>query len=383
MFKYWIKNRFLLDLIVPCVLVLLMVFAFIAPMFNGIGEATLMQSIYKNEKMDFDIPSPSFSQVEQLEKESFIESVFPYYYTESDVSVNGKTRETNLFFSDAMDNLGQTMYCSSRMIEKSNKDFENPILVDYQFVKDTGAQLGDTVSVTFGTTKIDFQIAAIYETNTYYDGGAVMAYWGGSQKDAIMAMSPNLTYSGAYVQAAQYSQCKQYFDTQYKPYGRLRDASEFATQEAYETHYNAFMSASYANEITDFSVQAKDAASKAESKTDATNRNILLACGIALAVMLIFNLLLWVRGSERVYFAKRKVRGAGNVVVYYLVSTIFQAAILIGGVTAAIMLLPSVSEFYIPTEVVTTKSIIFIIAMAIISIIVLVENMALAKKAKK
>ena len=383
MFKYWIKNRFLLDLIVPCVLVLLMVFAFIAPMFNGIGEATLMQSIYKNEKMDFDIPSPSFSQVEQLEKESFIESVFPYYYTESDVSVNGKTRETNLFFSDAMDNLGQTMYCSSRMIEKSNKDFENPILVDYQFVKDTGAQLGDTVSVTFGTTKIDFQIVAIYETNTYYDGGAVMAYWGGLQKDAIMAMSPNLTYSGAYVQAAQYSQCKQYFDTQYKPYGRLRDASEFATQEAYETHYNAFMSASYANEITDFSVQAKDAASKAESKTDAANRNILLACGISLAVMLIFNLLLWVRGSERVYFAKRKVRGAGNVVVYYLVSTIFQAAILIGGVTAAIMLLPSVSEFYIPTEVVTTKSIIFIIAMAIISIIVLVENMALAKKAKK
>ena len=383
MFKYWIKNRFLLDLIVPCVLVLLMVFAFITPMFNGIGEATLMQSIYKNEKMDFDIPSPSFAQIEQLENESFIESVFPYYYTESDVSVNGKTRETNLFFSDAMDKLGQTMYCSSRMIEKSNKDFENPILVDYQFVKDTGAKFGDTVSVTFGTTKIDFQIAAIYETNTYYDGGAVMAYWGGLQKDAIMAMSPNLTYSGAYVQAAQYSQCKQYFDTQYKPYGRLRDASEFATQEAYETHYNAFMSASYANEITDFSVQAKDAASKAESKTDAANRNILLACGIALAVMLIFNLLLWVRGSERVYFAKRKVRGAGNVVVYYLVSTIFQAAILIGGVTAAIMLLPSVSEFYIPTEVVTTKSIIFIIAMAIISIVVLVENMALAKKAKK
>ena len=318
-----------------------------------------------------------------MENESFIESVFPYYYTESDVSVNGKTRETNLFFSDAMEKLSQTMYCGSRLIEKSNKEFENPMLVDYQFIKDTGAKLGDTVSVTFGTTKIDFQIAAIYETNTYYDGGAVMAYWGGLQKEAIMTMSPNLTYSGAYVQAAQYAQCKQYFDTQYKPYGRLRNASEFATPEAYETHYNAFMSASYANEITDFSVQAKDAASKAESKTDAANRNILLACGIALAVMLIFNLLLWVRGSERVYFAKRKVRGAGNVVVYYLVSTIFQAAILIGGVNAAVMLLPSVSEFYIPTEVVTTKSIIFIIAMAIISIIVLVENMALAKKAKK
>jgi hypothetical protein len=352
-------------------------------MFDTIGEATLMQGIYKNEKMDFDIPSPSFSQIEQLEQESFIESVFPYYYTETDVSVNGKERETNLFFSDAMDKLGQTMYCSSRLIEKSNKDFENPILVDYQFVKDTGAALGDTVSVTFGTTKIDFQIAAVYETNTYYDGGAIMAYWGGLQKEAIMTMSPNLTYSGAYVQAAQYSQCKQYFDTQYKPYGRLRDASEFATQEAYETHYNAFMSASYANEITDFSVQAKDANLKAEDKMNAANQNVLIACGVALAAMLIFNLLMWVRNSERKYFASRKVRGAGNVVVYYLFSTIFQAAILIGGITAAIMIIPTMSEFYLPTEVVTTKSIVFIIANAIISILVLVENMLLAKKAKK
>jgi hypothetical protein len=66
-----------------------------------------------------------------------------------------------------------------------------------------------------------------------------------------------------------------------------------------------------------------------------------------------------------------------------LFSTIFQAAILIGGITAAIMIIPTMSEFYLPTEVVTTKSIVFIIATAIISILVLVENMLLAKKAKK
>lgn len=383
MAKYWLKNRLLFDLIVPCALILLVAFAFIAPMFNAIGEATLIQSIYKNEKMDFDIPSPSFSQIEQLESESFIESVFPYYYTEIDVSVNGKKRETNLFFSDAMDKLDQTMYCGSRLIEKSNKDFENPILVDYQFIKDTGAKLGDTISVVLGTTKIDFQIAAIYETNTYYDGGAVMAYWGGLQKETVMTMSPKLTYSGAYVQATQYSQCKQYFDTQYKPYGRLRDASEFATQEAYETHYNAFMSASYANEITDFSVQAKDANLKAEDKTKASNQYVFIVCGVVLASMLIFNLFMWLRNSERKYFADRKVRGAGNIVVYYLLSTISQAAILIGGITAATMFIPTKSEFYIPTGIVTTKAIVFIIAMAIISILVLIENMLLAKKTKK
>ena len=383
MIKYWIKNRFLLDLIFPCAFVLLIAFAFINPMFDSIGEATLMQSIYKNEKMDFDIPSPSFSQVKQLEQENFIESIFPYYYTETDVFVNSKERETNLFLSDSMDKLDQTMYCSSRLIEKSNKDFKNPILVDYQFLKDTGAALGETVFVTLGAMKIEFQIAAIYETNTYYDGGAIIAYWGGLQKEAIMAMSPNLTYSGAYVQAADYSQCKQYLDTQYKPYGRLRDVSEFASQEAYETHYNAFMSASYANEITDFSIKAKDANIIAKDKITALNHKNLIACGVIFTSMFIFNLLMWVRNSERKYFASRKVRGSSNVVIYYLFSTIFQAAILIGGIMITIMVTPTISEFYIPKEVVTTKSIVFIIATTIISIFVLVENMLLSKKVKK
>ena len=376
MIKYWIKNRLLLDLIVPCVIILLIAFAFVSPMFETIGEAKLSQSIY-------DIPSPSLEQISQLENESFIESVFPYFYTEIDLSVNDKTRETNLFFSDSFDKLEQTMYCSSRLIEKSDKEFENPILVDYQFIQDTGAEIGTTVSVTFGNTTIHFQVSAIYETNTYYDGGAVMAYWGGLQKEAIVALSPSLNYSGAYVQANQHSQCKQYLETQYKPYGRLRDASEFATQEAYETHYNAFMSASYANEITDFSVPAKEANLKAEDKINSANNKLFLACGIALVIMLIFNFLLWLRGSERRYFAKRKVQGAGNIIAYYLVSTISQAAILIGGIVTAVMFIPSLSDFYISTDVVTSKSIGFIISMAVVSLLILVENMILAKKAKE
>ena len=166
MFKYWMKNRILFDILVPIILVIVTAFAFLSPIFSNIGEARLMTSLYKNENLDFDIPSPSYEQISQLEGESFIESVLPYFYTEADMSVNGKTRETNLFFSDAFDKLDQTMYCQARLIEKSSQTYSNPILVDYQFVQDTGATLGSTVSVTFGTTKIDFQVSAIYETNT-------------------------------------------------------------------------------------------------------------------------------------------------------------------------------------------------------------------------
>ena len=383
MIKYWIKNRFLLDLIVPCLLVLLVVLAFISPMLNSIGEATLIQSLYRNDKLDFDISSPSFEQIAELENESFIASVFPYFYTEIDLTVNGKTRETNLFLSDAFDKLGQTMYCNSRLIEKSNKTFENPILVDYQFVKDTGASIGDTVSAMFGTTTVEFQISAIYETNTYYDGGAVMAKWEGLQKDAIMQLSPNVTYSGAYVEAINHQQCKQFFETQYKPYGRLRDRNEFATQESYDIHYNAFMNSSYSNEMTDFAVKSSNAISQATEKLDTADHNMKIACGVALAIMLIVNLILWVRNSERNYFASRKIRGASNVVAYYFLSWIFQSAILIGGIIASMMFIPSKLEYYIPSEVITSKTTVLIIAMALISILVLFENMILSKKVVK
>ena len=383
MIKYWAKNRLLFDILVPIILVLLVTFAFISPMFEIIGEANLMQSLYNNDKLDFDVPSPSYDQIAQLEAETSIESVFPYYYTEVDLSVNGKTRETNLFFSDAFDKLDQTMYCDERRIEVSKETYSNPIFVDYEFIKDTGAKLGSTVSVSFGGTKIDFQIAAIYETNTYYEGGAVLAKWEGLQKDTIMALSPKLVYSGAYIQAADHGQCKNYLGTQYKPYGRLRDASEFATQEAYEIHYNAFMSANYSNEISDFNAKGQDIVPKVDAKMSTANKNVVLS-GVIIAVTLIAaNVLLWVRKSERGYFARRKVSGDGNIVVYYLISTIVQAIILIGGILATLLILPSNANNYIPRDAVFSKSITLIIVAALASIIVVVENMVLSQKTKK
>ena len=92
---------------------------------------------------------------------------------------------------------------------------------------------------------------------------------------------------------------------------------------------------------------------------------------------------LWFRKSERGYFARRKVSGDGNIVVYYLISSIVQAVILIGGILAALLIVPSKSDYYIPREAVFSKSITFIIVAALVSIVVTVENMMLAQKTKK
>lgn len=382
MLKYWVKNRILLDVFVPALLVIVMAFAFLVPMFTNLGEARSIVSLYENEKLNFDIPGPSYDQISQLENEDFITSVFPYFYTKVNLSVDGKTRETNLFFSDTFDKLNQTMYCDSRLIEVSKQDYDNPIFVDYRFVQDTVAKIGSTVSVTFGTTKVDFSVAAIYETNTYYEGGAVIAKWEGSQKDAIMEISPKLVYSGAYIQTSDNQQCKNYLETQYKPYGRLKDRSEFATQEAYDIHYNAFMSANYANEITDFSTRGSEAFSEAKAKESTANLYTALPCVVIAVTMLAYNFLMWMRKSEKGYFSRRKLKGGGNV-VYYLISVMVQAAFLIFGMVAANFIVASHTSLYIPSGIVSYRSVAFLLAAACISAMVVIENMIFAQRTKK
>lgn len=382
MFKYWIKNRAVFDVLIPLALVLLLAFAFALPVFRNAGEAALAQSLSKSEKLDFDVPSPSYEQIAQLESEDCIESVFPYYYTETSLSVDGKTRQSKLFFSDAFDKLGQTMYCEARLIEKATEEYGNPLLVDYQFIQDTGAKLGSTVSVTLGTSKVDFQIAAIYETNTYYEGGAVMAKWEGAQKEAITTASPKVVYSGAYVQSTDHQRCKQYLEEQYKPYGRLRDESEFATHEAYETHYNAFMSGNYANEITDFAVKNQGVASSVEKLNRSSTLLIVFAYVILLVVLPAANLLLWIRKSERKYFVQRKLKGDKNIGRYYILSSAVQAVLSIVGFVAAALLIASSSSLYIPASAALANTLIFIFAGVAVSILIAAEDIILVNKTK-
>ena len=382
MFKYWIKNRAVFDVLIPLALVLLLAFAFALPVFRNAGEAALAQSLSKSEKLDFDVPSPSYEQIAQLESEDCIESVFPYYYTETSLSVDGKTRQSKLFFSDVFDKLGQTMYCEARLIEKATEEYGNPLLVDYQFIQDTGAKLGSTVSVTLGTSKVDFQIAAIYETNTYYEGGAVMAKWEGAQKEAITTASPKVVYSGAYVQATDHQRCKQYLEEQYKPYGRLKDESEFATHEAYETHYNAFMSGNYANEITDFAVKNQGAEASVERLERSSTLFIVFAYIVLLVVLPTANFLLWMRRSERKYFVQRKLKGDKKIGRYYIISSVVQAILSIVGLVVAALLIASFSTLYMPVSTVLANSLIFIFAGVAVSVLIAVEDIILIKKTK-
>ncbi|MCM1328619.1 MAG: hypothetical protein NC253_04185 [Ruminococcus sp.] len=362
MTRYWIRHRllfsFLFDVTVALVSVLLVVYPFInqqADMYNS-------QSIYKNTDIDFIAPEPSFEQINELSGVHGIDKVFPFFLTKTSVTVNGVSRTTTILLSDRLDNVDITMYNSSRIIKKSSLEYNNSILVDWQFCHDTSADIGDTVFFSIGGTNAEYKIYAIYETNNIYEGGAILAQLNTEQKDLIVQNAQNNGYSGMYVSASNYAVCQTYMTKDYRPLGRLKARKQFASDEQYQVHYDAIMSSGYTNEITDFRVRENSLDKKASVLM------IWLGAGIFAVIVIVYNVIMSSRGCEKGYFTKHCIPKGQNVKPYYVYS--FICELLVFAVAYAIILFYKVksSSDYIPNTMIGVE-------VAVIPAVVLIAEL--------
>ncbi|MBQ1734557.1 MAG: hypothetical protein II038_06720 [Lachnospiraceae bacterium] len=378
---YWVRHR-LLPTLVLCVavgLVSSLLFAF--PYVNQQANTYNSQSIYKNSDVDFIAPEPSFDQVQELPGTNGIDKVFPFYLTKTSVNVNGSSRTTTVLLSDKFDNVDFTMYNSQRLIEKSSSEFDNPILVDWKFCHDTSSKIGDTVTFTLGGNNVEYRIYAIYETNSVYDGGAILAQISDEQKNAIQQNSNNNGYSGMYVMASDYSACKSYLTSEYRPLGRLKSRDQFEDDDQYQIHYDAIMSSGFANEITDFRVK--------ESGLDKKISPLMVLIGAALSLVLIiaFNIVMSKRGCERVYFQKHCIPKGQNVKPYYNTAFVFEIISFVVIYVVGIIVKTCLSDSYIPKSTYDYWLVLIPVAVIVAEIISLIMNYSvvagIAKKVKE
>jgi len=312
--RYWIIHRFLYTFIFCVVITTVEALFFVYPLVNQKAGIYNEQSVYKNSDIDFIAPEPSFEQVSEIVGNSGIECVFPFYLTKTEVNTNGKTRTTTVLLSDQYENIDMTMYNEKRLIKKSDTKYENSVMVDWQFCKDTSASIGDEIEFSIAGEKRKYNICAIYETNSIYDGGAILAIINDDLKNEIVEQSKNNGYSGMYIKANDYNLCKSFLTTEYRPLGRLKDKSEFDDEDQYLVHYHAIMDTAYANEITDFTVKEKDIDSS-------SNIYLVYVGGVIIFVLLIcFNILMARRGCEKNYFKKHCIPVGKNVKPYYRIS---------------------------------------------------------------
>lgn len=372
MIGYWFRQRALLTLVV-CTAT-----AFVASCFaysHIIQQAGYYnsQSIYKNTEIDFIIPEPSFDQVNDLPGTNGIDMVFPFFLTKTEVNVNGTSRTTTILLSDKIQDIDFTMYNQARIIEKSNVEYENPILVDWQFAHDTSAHIGDTVSFTIGGNIVEYNIYAVYETNSVYDGGAILAAISEEQKESITQQSSNNGYSGMYISASNYEICRTYLTTDYRPLGRLRNRELFSDDDQYQVHYDAIMSSGYANEITDFRIRENN-------YDDSGFLRVVLGALVSAVIMIIFNIWMNGRGCERAYFTKHCIPKGQNVKPYYTTAFLIETILLV--VLYAVFLVMRIrrADEFIPKSAIGIEIVIIPAAILLIEIISLGINRSMISK---
>lgn len=311
MVKSWIKNRFLFSSILIVLLAIVLPLVFVNPYVRAKAENRERIGVYKESQIDYDIPQPTKTQLDEISALDFVNETFGYYYSKTTFTHNGKQQTAKVLFSDCMDSLEMTMYCSSRLISKSSVLYDNPIYFDYETAKKGNVSVGDQVVLS----GIAFTVQAIYETNVYYDGGAILVPLIGTQKELIESNATS--YSGAYLSVNDRSKAESFFRT-YKPEGRLKSRDLFDSDEEYQTHYNAWNSASYYIEITSFQEKADSVLLK-----EAT---IPVFAIILYAVLLIvFDVFLTIRKREIGIF-KEKEYGR-DIPYYYLLASAFEITI--------------------------------------------------------
>lgn len=334
MLHYWMKNRLAVSLIASLLLISLISFVFISTNISNIANSYNEMSIYEGSNIDFDVPSPSKLQVNELETLDHIEHVIPYIYTTKSVRYFSSNSLSNVgvLLLDNFDDIELTMYNSSRLIEKSTNYSDNPLIVDYRFIKLSGLTLGDVVQIPFGGSLVSFTIDGIYETNTYYQSNTIMGLWQGDQKILTEnSLGRELNYSGAYIVSNSVSVTDNYLINQFKPYGRLRDRSEFDSDAAYQIHYNAFMNSNYANEITSFADLLVVSQDRAANYKQVSQVSLLSGTLLLLVVQTAFSIALIFRKSEIKYFNSKKRTGSsyGSYYIYSMIFEIFVASSLI------------------------------------------------------
>lgn len=368
MTEYWMRHRLLYTLLLSVTIAGMTVLLFVFPYVGQHANAYNSQSIYRNTDIDFIAPEPSFEQTTEFAGTHGIDKVFPFYMTKTQVNINGISRTTTVLLSDQFQNVDITMYNEKRLIEKSSTVYDKPIWVDWQFCHDTAAKIGDTISFTLNGATVEYTIYAICETNTIYDGGAILAQISSEQKEAISQNSKNNGYSGIFISASDYADCQAYLATEYRPLGRLKSPGQFESEEQYQIHYDAIMNSAYANEITDFRVR--------ESGLDKQSSDVMIWIGAALtaAIVLIFNIVMSKRGCEKIFFTKHCVPKGRSVKPYYVISFWLELVTIVGLYAVALILRINYSDEFIPVSALDWRIAAIPVTVVISEIISLIAN---------
>ena len=373
MIKYWVKNRLLFEFIITIVLSLLFSFVFVFPSNYNCANIEDNYSIYLNSNIDFQIPSPSISQLGEIKSKPFVNDTFGYYLTKTNI-IGKNNSNINLLMSNQMDSLHLTMFNDSTKISS----YSDSLIANIAFLDEIAAQklnvgVGDELTIAIAGQNLKYTAGTIFRKNMLFSEGTIIVDFVGDIKSIYESNLSSSSYSGAFISASNISECEKYLKS-YVPLGRLKDRSEFDSDESYNIYTDAILSGDYSNEITNFSELRNIATS--ELKSAKLNRRLFSYIGaISIGIVyFIITMILRNRKSENKYFGS-VLKNKKSINTYRICSLITNILIF--------LMLSIVIQLYMNTISIT---IIPIVISTILFIITYIINITLDKsyvKAKR
>lgn len=342
--KRWLFSYLFVGSLVSIVLSLTCLFSLYKPSLVSSFEKYDFESIYQNTPIDFIVPSPSFEQIEELEKaDNGIEKVTPYYSFSMEVKNGTQSFKSNALIFDDSNKLGFTPYDEARII-KGNYVSESFIAIaDSKYASKNGFSVGDTISAEICSERLTFKLSALSEDNPFLDGSIALVIPQETSKNVIQ---PQYPYGGAYITANNYNQCKDFVKTEYKPLGRLKSRSDFDSDAAYEAHLKNFNSADWSQEITDMRENYSSLSNRYANVGKGLIRNTILFSSVIGISLLVFNLILCFLPSLRGFFGElhlKKSLSISKINGFYAYGSLYSGVITIVIISIG-MLLMTVSQ---------------------------------------
>ena len=255
----------------------------------------IFESIYANTEIDFIVPSPSKDQLQDDLGSYGVEAITGYYETKSKVEINGSEKSGTVILLPDSAKIKYTPYTDSRVLNGRNIQNGGEAIVDTKYAEKNSVSIGDTATISILGKEMEFSVVGISEENTYYDNGTIALVL--TKEDADEFAANGIVLSGAYVKASNYDACKTYLYTDYKPYGRLKDRTEFDTDDAYNQHVENFNSANWSKEITNCAANFDELKIKYAGVDDAIITNAVIYAVVVIIAFLIL-IMLSLNGSE-------------------------------------------------------------------------------------
>lgn len=293
----------LLGTFIMLLLACLCSFVFVKGNLEQAAKKNSFESIYVNTTIDYIVPGPSNSQIDELESTegNGIKVVTPYYETTTAIEINGRSVNGTAILFPFAEKMQYTPYGLARITNGATELKGGDAIVDQAYLDKVGCGIGDNALINIADREYTFKITSVAETNTYYNNGTIALIL--TEDEAHQFDEEGIKYSAAYISADDVVACEAYLYSEYKPLSRLKDPSEFDSEDVYNQHLQDFNDADWSKEITNCQENYNVLSVKYENVQTGIWTNIIIMAIIVGIVIIVFNAVL-LTSSEMKRFMK-------------------------------------------------------------------------------